>query len=335
MIDVLIVDDSIFMRTVLRDILSSDKDIRVVGTARNGREALNLIPELRPSVVTLDIEMPVMDGLSTLQEIMKSRPLPVIMLSSLTHEGAKITMDALDMGAIDYIPKPSSSTKINAIKNQLIEKIKVSSRVRVQPPRKRRVKLRKKAPSLSPSDKIVAIGASTGGPKALVEVLSGLPENIPPTLVVQHMPSPFTTHFAARLDKHTLFKVKEAEEGDRLEEGLCLLAPGDWHMNVTKTEKIHLHKGPPKFNLRPTVDEMMVSTAERYGDRTVGVILTGMGDDGVLGMKEIRAQKGFNIAQDERTCVIFGMPKAAIRAKVVDLVAPLDKIADEIVRRCW
>jgi two-component system chemotaxis response regulator CheB len=334
MIDVLIVDDSFFMRTVLSDIISADSELRVIGSASNGKEALELIPKLKPDIVTLDIEMPVIGGLSTLEEIMKTNPIPVIMISALTQEGAKSTIDALDMGALDYIAKPSNSTQITTIKKELIDKLKTYSKIKVQSRKKKNENRKKVTTSLRNSNKIITIGASTGGPTALNEVLSGLPKDIPPTMVVQHMPQYFTKYFARRLDKLASFEVKEAEEGDRLEEGLCLLAPGNWHMNVTKTNRIHLHKGPPMYNLRPTVDEMMISAAEIYGKRTLGVILTGMGEDGKKGMSKIKQNNGVNIAQDRETSVVFGMPKAAIDAGVVDVVLPLEKISNEIIDRC-
>ncbi len=335
-IKVLIVDDSLFMRTVLKDMLSTDNRISVVGSARNGKEALNLIPKLKPNVITLDIEMPVMDGITTLKQIMADNPLPVIMLSTLTKDGATLTLEALDLGAVDYIPKPSGTTKIGEVKDALISKIKQVSVTPMHPltRKKKVIRRRPKRTSLRYSEKILAIGASTGGPNALTEVLSNLPKELPPTMIVQHMPKPFTKYFAERLNRVTPFEVREAQEGDRLERGLALLAPGDWHMVVTKQEKVHLHKGAPVFTLRPTVDEMMVSAADIYGKRTLGVILTGMGSDGTLGMKAIKTNGGLNIAQNQETCVVFGMPKAAIAAGVVDSVVSLDDIPNEIVKRC-
>ncbi len=336
-VKVLIVDDSLFMRTVLKDMLSKDTWINVVGTARNGKEALELIPKLRPNVVTMDIEMPVMDGISALKQIMSTRPIPVIMLSTLTKDGAKLTLEALEIGAVDYIPKPTGSTMIGVVRETLIAKIKEVSKSPILPltrnkkPRKKRTITK----SLSASNKIVAIGASTGGPNALTDVLSHLPKDIPPTMIVQHMPKPFTKYFAERLDKVTPFEVREAKEGDRLSPGLALLAPGDWHMIVTRQEKIHLHKGPAMYNLRPTVDEMMVSTADVYGPRTLGVVLTGMGSDGTIGMKAIKKFGGWNIAQNEKTCVVYGMPKSAINAGVVDTVVSLGDVPQEIVKRCF
>lgn len=335
-IKVLIVDDSLFMRTVLRDILIPDPGIQVVGTASDGKEALELIPKVNPDLVTLDIEMPVLDGLSTLKEIMKSYPMPVLMLSALTQEGANQTFEALDLGAVDYLPKPDSAAKLHEVKHVLIDKIKKISKVKIKRPVpiKKKTKARIKPDAVASSRKIVSIGASTGGPKALKEVLSGLPKNMPPMLLVQHMPETFTRLFAERLDRATSFEVREAAEGDKIEKEVCLVAPGGWHMVATKNNRIHLHKGPPIFNLRPTVDELMVSTAQVYKRRNIAVMLTGMGHDGTIGMTKIRENGGINIAQDEKTSIIFGMPKSAIQAGVVDAVLPLEKIPNEIVRRC-
>ncbi len=335
-VKVLVVDDSLFMRTVLTDILSSDSGIKVVGTARNGKVALELIPKLKPDLITLDIEMPVLDGITTLKTIMKTNPLPVIMLSSLTREGAKQTLEALEIGAVDYIPKPTGSSNIGYIKETLIQKIvQISSTQMKLFARKHKRSIKESVPRItSDSNKVVVLGASTGGPLALTNVLSSLPNDLPPLLIVQHMPKPFTTYFAERLEKATSFEVREAAEGDRLSSDLALLAPAGSHMTVTKRKRIHLHKGPVVYNLRPTVDEMMVSTAKVFGSKTIGVILTGMGSDGVKGMQSIKKYGGLNIAQDEETSVVYGMPKAAYDAGVVDIVLPLNKIPREIVKRC-
>lgn len=335
LIKVLIVDDSLFMRTVLRDILVSVPGFKVVGIASNGKEALDLIPKVEPNIITLDVEMPVLDGLSTLKEIMRQYPMPVLMFSALTQEGAEHTFEALDIGAVDYLPKPTGLSNLMEIKSLLIEKIRKIATARIRKPSKVKTKPRKiVSKTVCSSEKFISIGASTGGPRALTEVLSRLPKDMPPMMVVQHMPEKFTRLFAERLDKETAFRVKEAEENDRVETGLCLLAPGDWHMVVKRNNRVHLHKGPQVFGLRPTVDEMMISTARVFRSQNIGVILTGMGSDGVKGMKMIKENGGVNIAQDEETCVIFGMPKAAINAGVVDTILPLTSIPNEIVLRC-
>lgn len=335
LIKVLIVDDSLFMRTVLRDILVTVPGIKVVGIACNGKEALELIPVVEPDIITLDVEMPVLDGISTLKEIMRLHPMPVLMFSALTQEGAEQTFEALDIGAVDYLPKPTGLSNLMEIKVLLIEKIRKIATVKIRKPTQIKKKPQKiVSKTVSSSKKFISIGASTGGPKALTEVLSRLPGDMPPMMVVQHMPEKFTQLFAERLDKETAFRVKEAEENDRIEPGLCLLAPGNWHMVLKRDQRVHLHKGPPVFGLRPTVDEMMTSTARVFRSQNIGVILTGMGSDGVKGMKMIKELGGVNIAQNEETCVIFGMPKAAINAGVVDSVLPLTSIPKEIVMRC-
>jgi len=338
-IGVLVVDDSMFMRKVIADLLSSDPGIEVVGTARDGRDALEALRKLRPDVITLDIEMPKMDGLTALKELMKTDPTPVIMVSALTHEGAEMTFDALEQGAVDYIPKPSGSISLNmsAVKDELINKVKAAAQARLKPvggnaaTRKER---RRVVERFSSKDKIINIGSSTGGPQAVSELFTDLPKDIPPILLVQHMPKFFTKPFSERLDKLSQFSVREAEDGDRVEEGLSLVAPGDFHMTVTRSGRIRLHKGPMVHYLRPTVDELMLSTADVYGPRNLGVILTGMGSDGAKGMRAIKECGGQTIAQDESTCVVFGMPKVAIEQGSVDVVLPLQRIPGEIVKRC-
>ena len=337
-IGVLVVDDSMFMRKVITDLLSSDPGIEVVGTARNGMDALEAVRELRPDVITLDIEMPKMDGITALKELMKADPTPVIMVSALTQEGAEMTFDALELGAVDYIAKPSGSISLNmgSVKDVLISKVKAAAKARLKPvggnaaSRKRRRTVER----FSSKDKIINIGSSTGGPRAVSELFTDLPKETPPILLVQHMPKFFTKPFSERLDKLSRFSVREAEDGDRVEEGLALVAPGDFHMTVTRNGRIRLHQGPMVHYLRPTVDELMLSTADIYGQRNLGVILTGMGSDGAKGMRAIKEHGGQTIAQDESTCVVFGMPKVAIEQGCVDVVLPLQRIPGEIVRRC-
>ena len=331
-IKVLVVEDSIFMRNVISDIINSDPQLQVIGTARDGEEALSKLDVLEPDVITLDIEMPRMDGLSVLKQIMKRKPKPVIMLSALTREGAIYTLKALDYGAVDYITKPSGniSLDLHTIKDEIISKIKMAASANLP-------KLKIKPISIEScelGDNVVAIGASTGGPQALTYVLTSLPQNIPPILIVQHMPEGFTKSFAERLDKLCKFKVKEAEEGDYISKDLVLIAPGGFHMAVSKTGRIRLDRTPPIHGVRPAVDPMMTSVARFYKSRAVGVILTGMGRDGAYGMKKIKEYGGVTIAQDEKTSVVFGMPKAAIEEGCVDVVLPLHKIPIEIMWRC-
>jgi len=331
-IKVFVVEDSIFMRNVISDIINSDPQLQVIDTARDGEEALSKLDYLEPDVITLDIEMPRMDGLSVLKQIMKRKPKPVIMLSALTKEGAIYTLKALEYGAVDYISKPSGniSLDLHTIKDEIISKIKMAASANLS-------KLKIKSINIEPcelADNVVAMGASTGGPQALTYILASLPQSIPPILIVQHMPEGFTRLFAERLDRLCKFRVKEAEEGDYISKELALIAPGGFHMTVSKTGRIILDRTPPIHGVRPAVDPTMTSVARSYRSRAIGVLLTGMGRDGAYGMRKIKEHGGVTIAQDEKTSVVFGMPKAAIDEGCVDVVLPLHKIPIEIMRRC-
>lgn len=347
-IRVLVVDDSALMRLRISDILNSDQGIEVVDTARDGEDGIKKITRLKPDVVTLDIEMPRLDGLNALGYIMSEIPTPVVMVSAFTQKGAEATLRALEYGAVDFVPKPSGvvSRDIETIGNELIAKVKTAAKVNLDnlefiSPKKvsetyRKPGLKKKASRV----KVVAIGASTGGPRALGEILPQLDPDIGVgILIVQHMPTGFTETFAVRLNRESKIEVKEAEAGDRIEPGKVLIAPGDYHLTVARGTTgpnaagvVKLNQGPPVFGLRPTVDSMMLSVAEVYDDKTAGVILTGMGSDGVKGMKAIKANKGRTIAQNEDTCVVYGMPKAAVEEGAVDKIVPLDRIAEEIMK---
>ncbi len=331
-IRVLVVDDSAFMRKMITQILNSCDDIEVIGTARDGEDAIKKVEELKPDVVTLDVEMPKVDGLTALAYIMNKFPLPVVMLSALTGEGTKATVKALSYGAVDYIQKPSGtiSLDIDKIKDEIINKVKLAATAKV-----RKLELRERPkPRIDfylENEKVVVIGASTGGPQALVEVLSSLPRNIPASiLLVQHMPKQFTKSFAERLNSLSEIEVKEAENEDEIIEGRALLAPGDYHMLVNSS-KVILDDGPKINSVRPAVDPTMISAAQSYGKNVVGVILTGMGNDGAYGIKIIKEKGGVTIAQDESTSVVFGMPKAAIATGCIDKVLPLHEIANEII----
>lgn len=331
---VLVVDDSAFMRKVIADIINSDPLLEVVGTAVDGIDALGKISKLKPDVITLDVNMPRMDGLTTLKHIMERNPLPVIMLSNATQEGAEITFKALEMGAIDYIPKPSGelSLDIHKVKNELITKIKTAATAKITVHKRKFHPIVRRPQKFG--TKVIAIGASTGGPPAIEEILSQLPENVPPILIVQHMPPGFTKLFARRLNSFTKFAVKEAEEGDTIVPGQAFIAPGGYHMTVTKDGKIHLDEGPPIHGVKPAVDPMMETVADIYKSETIGVILTGMGRDGAIGMKKIKQYGGVTIAQDEGTSTVFGMPKAAIDEGCVDKILPLFQIPIELIRYC-
>ncbi|GMG97118.1 protein-glutamate methylesterase/protein-glutamine glutaminase [Tepidimicrobium xylanilyticum] len=346
MVKVLIVDDSLFARKILTDILNSDKDIEVVGVAKNGKEALEKIPILKPDLVTLDVVMPIMDGIVTLERIVDKYDIPVIMVSDLTQEGATLTLEALDKGAIDFIPKPKNIFSLNSetIKTQIIDKIKISAQcnIYVKPVIKEPKSIPERAAltgqaSKDSFDYIIAIGSSTGGPKALQQVLPLIPKNINGSIVVvQHMPPKFTKSLAQRLNEISSINIKEGEEGEVLKRGHCYIAPGDFHMEVVKRGSeyvIRLNKDSPIKGLRPSVDVLMDSVARLDSIRKIGVILTGMGSDGSKGIVSIKQSNGFTIAQDEKTSVIFGMPKSAINTNHVDKVVPLDEIAYEITRK--
>lgn len=348
-IKVLVVDDSAFMRKILSDIVTSHPDIDVISTAKNGEEAIKKIQQDKPDVVTLDIEMPIMDGLSALKKIMDDHPVPVVMLSSLTKEGADSTIKALQYGAVDFIAKPSNIFKINVddMKKHLIDKIIVASKVKFRKNllyknsnfnviSKTGYKVKKTALKKGKMKKIVAIGTSTGGPRALQNVLPHIPKDIDASFViVQHMPPSFTKSLANRLDSISEISVKEAQHNDILLPGHAYIAPGSEHMEVVKEGDnfvIKLSKDLPVSGHRPSVDVLMNSLAKIGVKDIIGVILTGMGSDGAAGLKNLKSNSAYIIAQDEESCVVFGMPKSTIKLGVVDKVLPIDDISDEIIK---
>lgn len=351
MINVLVVDDSAFMRKAMTKMLESDPNIHVVGVARDGEEGVKLVKHLEPDVVTLDVEMPRMGGLEALKEIMTNTPTPVVMISSLTEEGAPVTLDALDLGAIDYISKQidGSTMDIVKIETDLITKVKNAAGAKVThlspaaklPEHKHVLSIPKGnipegARKSIQKTAVIAIGSSTGGPKALQEVLPLFPADLPVAiLVVQHMPKAFTGPFAERLNESCPMKVKEAQEGDVVRPGEIIVAPGGIHMEVRKNKAtevtVHLTTDPEELLYKPSVDVMMNSVAEVYPGRAVAVMMTGMGSDGMKGMTAIKEKQGRTIAQDEETCVVYGMPKAVIEANIVDKVVPLQGIAGEVI----
>jgi two-component system chemotaxis response regulator CheB len=332
---VLVVDDSGFMRRMVADMIGSSVSFAVAGTACNGQEAVQKVLELKPDVVTMDIEMPGMDGLTALEQIMRRQPTPVVMLSSLTGYGAEETVRSLELGAVDFVCKPSGSLSVNVteIKYLLLSKLRAAARAKLVPPRLQALTPRVKA---APHDAaqaawVVAIGSSTGGPRALEEVLPRLPGDLPAAVVaVQHMPQGFTGAMADRLNSFAEVEIREAAEGDSLSRGTALIAPGGRHLVVNEQGRVTLTAEPPVWGVRPAVDLMMNSIAKVYGARTVGVILTGMGRDGASGMRAIRDRGGRTLGQDEETCVIYGMPKEAVAAGGVEMVIPLPEIADKI-----
>ncbi|HIJ77780.1 MAG: chemotaxis response regulator protein-glutamate methylesterase [Desulfobulbaceae bacterium] len=338
-IRVLIVDDSAVVRKVFSEELSHEKDIEVVGTAPDPYVARDKIVELKPDVVTLDIEMPRMDGITFLRKLMKYFPLPVIIVSSLTPAGGTLALEAMDGGAVDVICKPGEAYSVGDMSAQLAEKIRAAARVNMaQRAKVLRSRPAAAAPQLSltkTTNKIIAIGASTGGTEALKEVLTQMPANSPGIMIVQHMPANFTTSFAERLDSLCRIRVKEAEDGDSVVPGTALLAPGNFHMVMRRSGAryyVNIKTGPLVCYQRPAVDVLFNSVAAYGGANAVGVILTGMGKDGAQGMLKMKQAGAQTIAQDEKTCVVFGMPKEAIEAGGVDKVAPLQDIPSEIMK---
>ncbi|WP_095110671.1 chemotaxis response regulator protein-glutamate methylesterase [Pseudomonas sp. Irchel 3E20] len=371
-VKVLVVDDSGFFRRRVSEILSADSNIQVVGTATNGKEAIDQALALKPDVITMDYEMPMMDGITAVRHIMQRCPTPVLMFSSLTHEGARVTLDALDAGAVDFLPKNFEDISRNPekVKQMLCEKVHTISRsnrrfsaysapapqpvaaaapapssygasapVRSAPaPVPARV-----APAAAPSSpapkrkayKLVAIGTSTGGPVALQRVLTQLPGNFPaPIVLIQHMPAAFTKAFAERLDKLCRISVKEAEDGDILRPGLALLAPGGKQMMVDGRGTVKILPGDERLNYKPCVDITFGSAAKSYGDKVLAVVLTGMGADGREGARLLK-QGGSSVwAQDEASCVIYGMPMAIVKADLADAVYGLDDIGRHLVEAC-
>ncbi|NNV05002.1 chemotaxis response regulator protein-glutamate methylesterase [Geobacillus sp. C56-T2] len=341
-IKVLVVDDSAFMRKCISDFLSEHPRLEVVGTARNGQEALAKIASLSPDVVTLDVEMPVMNGLDTLQQIMRDRPLPVVMVSSMTTEGAAAAIAAMQHGAVDVIAKPSGpiSLDLYKIKEELIRKVLHASEVNIRAlVAQRRVPVRHRfsAQAAGGQKAVVAIGTSTGGPRALEVVLTQLPPDLAaPVLVVQHMPKGFTKSLADRLDTLATMTVKEAEEGERLQNGTAYIAPAGVHLVVCKENgalQARLDESPPRAGHRPAVDVLFESLATIDDVRKVAVVMTGMGTDGTAGLKKLKESGNVKaIAEARETAVVYGMPRAAIEAGVIDVIAPLADIAAAIVQ---
>jgi two-component system, chemotaxis family, protein-glutamate methylesterase/glutaminase len=336
-IRVLVVDDSALMRKLIPAILARDTSIQVVGTAMDGAFALKKIEELRPDVVTLDLEMPRMDGMETLRLIMRRAPLPVILFSTHSKEGAYSTLKALALGAVDFIAKPTDAAAghLETIADQLIDKIKVAKRAagRRLPPANVPIDtpdIKKGTRSAVAPNRIIAIGISTGGPNALQFVLSQLPGDFPASiLVVQHMPEGFTEMFARRLDECCAVDVQEAKSGDLLIAGRVLICPGNRHMMVRRMPRgdmAVLSDGSPVNGHRPSVDVMFHSVAQEFGLTAVGVLMTGMGDDGAEGLGAIKAAGGMTIAQSEDTCVVSGMPRAAILKGHANKIVPLDSM---------
>lgn len=347
-IRVLIVEDSFLMRKIISDILSSDPAFEVVDKARNGKEALEKVFALRPDVVTLDVNLPILDGLAVLQEIMQKQPTRVIMLSAYTQQGAAATITALEMGALDFIAKPSGeiSLDLHQLRDAILSKVKLAAEVDwesflatlklpvVPPPR-----VKPKKPF--EIKKLVVIGASTGGPRAILQIMQLIPADIPASfLIVQHMPEGFTLSFAERISWESGIKSKEAEDGDILLRGKAYVAPAGFHMVLDKIWdeegnklQIQLNQEPLVNFVRPSVTITMNSAAEVFGSNVIGVILTGMGKDGLKGARRIKESGGFLIAQDKATSVVWGMPKVVIDEGLADCILPLSDIPAEIIKK--
>jgi len=335
---VLIVDDSATARAVIREVLESDKDIEVVGVAQDAYIARDRIIELRPDVICLDVEMPRMDGITFLKKLMTYMPTPVVMVSSLTQKGATTTLEALEAGAIDFVPKPHSNIYdgIDEIREEIVSKVKAAAKAKVIQ-RKHQISPQKvtyKALSET-TDKVIAIGASTGGTEAIKDVLTRLPSNIPGIIIVQHMPSNFTKSFADRLNELCAIEVKEAKNGDFLGVGKALIAPGDYHMVLRRSGAryfVEIGTGDKVSGHRPSVDVMFSSVARTAGANSIGVILTGMGADGAKGLLAMRNAGARTIGQNENSCIVYGMPKVAYELGGVEKQYELDRIAEAVVR---
>ncbi|MCL6700843.1 chemotaxis response regulator protein-glutamate methylesterase [Pseudomonas sp. T1.Ur] len=374
-VKVLVVDDSGFFRRRVSEILSADTSIQVVGTATNGKEAIDQALALKPDVITMDYEMPMMDGITAVRHIMQRCPTPVLMFSSLTHEGARVTLDALDAGAVDFLPKNFEDISRNPdkVRQLLCEKVhsisrsnrrvsaysapapaptaapapaptpSASSNFNPAPVRSAPAPAPARPAPTSPSSpapkrkayKLVAIGTSTGGPVALQRVLTQLPANFPaPIVLIQHMPAAFTKAFAERLDKLCRISVKEAEDGDILRPGLALLAPGGKQMMIDGRGAVKILPGDERLNYKPCVDITFGSAAKSYGDKVLAVVLTGMGADGREGARLLKQGGSAIWAQDEASCVIYGMPMAIVKADLADAIYSLDDMGKHLVEAC-
>lgn len=330
-IKVLVVDDSAVMRQLMTAILSRDRGIEVVGTAADPYFARDKIKKLSPDVLTLDVEMPRMDGLMFLEKLMRGHPMPVVMVSALTEAGCETTLRALELGAVDFVTKPrlDVAERMAEVAQEIIEKVNAAAHARLlvrpftPPPRIQSAAL------LRTSDLVIAIGASTGGTEALKFLLASMPADAPGFVIVQHMPELFTRGFAERLDSLCAIRVKEAADGDRVLPGHALIAPGNHHMTLQRSGAnyyVHVNGGPPVNHHRPSVDVLFNSCAESAGRNAIGIILTGMGADGARGLLEMKRAGARTIAQDESSSVVFGMPKEAIALDAVDHVLPLAEI---------
>lgn len=346
-IKVLVVDDSALMRKIISDLINSELDMEVVEVAKNGQDLLAKVQKVQPEVITMDVEMPQMNGIEALKELKKTNSnIPVIMLSSISQSGTIRTMECLEAGAFDFIAKPSGtiSLDINKVKDDLVEKIRLaydkssykeilySSNNEVSLDRNRIIN---NALKNTFEDKIeaIVIGASTGGPKALYTVITSLPENLGvPILIVQHMPAGFTKAFADRLNTNSKLTVKEAIHGETIEKNVIYIAPGGYHMEVNTDKKIFLNQEPTIWGVRPAVDKLFISASKVYGSRLISIVLTGMGKDGAQGTIFVKKNGGHTASEDKSTCTIYGMPKTAFETGMVDQVLLINEFADYIIK---
>jgi two-component system chemotaxis response regulator CheB len=337
---VLVTDDSLFMRAAIKKLLEKDGRFEVIGEAKNGQDAVDKVRALKPDVCTMDFNMPVLDGISAVREIMRTQPTPIVMLSAHTREGAKETLEALREGAVDFLPKPSGevSAELGDLAPVLVQKLLAASESRPSAPPPEAPVIHRRvttnmavASAMLTGHRIVVVAISTGGPAALGRFLPLLPATAPlALLVVQHLPAGFTAPLAERLDGLSHFRVREAVDGDRPEPGLALIAPGDRHLEIHSDGRLHVVEGPEVNGVRPAADVTMKAVARVYGRRAVGVVMTGMGRDGAEGIRAIKAAGGATLVQDQASSVIYGMPRAAVETGCVDRTLPLEKLADAL-----
>lgn len=331
-VKVVVVDDSALMRKIIADMINEEIDMEVIDVCRNGKDLIDRLDRLNPDVITLDVEMPIMDGVSALKNMKKmGKNIPVIMLSSLTYKGAVTTIECLEAGAFDFIGKPSGSISldINKVKDELVTKIRMAASRKA--PSKTIPQVQRK--EVSNKTEAVVIGASTGGPKALTTVISALPKKLGfPILIVQHMPVGFTKAFANRLNNTCDIKVVEAEQGQIIENDTVYIAPGGYHMEVSRDKKINLTLEPAIWGVRPAVDKLFISAAKVYNKNLVSIVLTGMGKDGADGSIKVKESGGFTVAEHESTCTIYGMPKSAIETGIIDEILPLGQVPSKIIK---